>query len=112
MFPTANKEEGGIEDKARKRQNYANDDRMRTAVDEWFGQETHAGVTIDKPRKTKKQIAVENKVRLSTFEKYTLKDPNKRQELGKTAGRKCIVSDHTIKQVISDLAIQHYQPNE
>ena len=45
------REEGG---KGRKRQNYANDDRMSDAVNEWFRQENQSGST-GKPLRTKKQ---------------------------------------------------------
>ena len=51
----------------RKRQNYADDDRMSDAVNEWISQENQSGSTGE-PLLTKEQLAIKHNVCLSTFQ--------------------------------------------
>jgi hypothetical protein len=101
--PKANEEDREGGGKGRKRQNYAEDDRMSDAVNEWFRQENQSGST-GKPLRTKEQLANKHNVCLSTFQKYTCKDVSKRTKLGISGGRKSVVSENNFK-VITDFAI-------
>ena len=100
--PKANEEDREGGGKGRKRQNYAEDDRMSDAVNEWFRQENQSGST-GKPLRTKEQLANKHNVCLSTFQKYTCKDVSKRTKLGISGGRKSVVSENNFK-VITDFA--------
>lgn len=91
---------------SKKRQNYADDDRMRDAVKRWFDQQKQT-VPTDKPWRTRAQIAKEYNVSESTLEKYTCLDSSKRRNLGQSGGTKKIVSDNNIK-IVTQFAIQQY----
>lgn len=107
----ASNEEGDVKvSKRQNYQNYADDDRMRDAVNHWFVQQSQP-VPTDKGWLTKEQIAEKYSVNKNTLKKYTCQDSSKRRKLGHAGGREKIMSDNKIN-ILTQFALPFHRAND